>query len=67
MHTIDSLLREACRTHSDQPALRHKAAGAWRDMTYGTLWLLSDRIAAGLIKTGFAPAFYHFVFIKCSH
>lgn len=55
MHTIDSLLREACRAHSDQPALRHKVAGAWRDMSYGTLWLLSDRIAAGLIKTGFAP------------
>lgn len=55
MQTIDALLREVCRTHSDQTALRHKAAGAWRDMSYGALWSLSDRIAAGLIRSGFKP------------
>jgi long-chain acyl-CoA synthetase len=55
MLTIDSMLREACRTHSDQAALRYKVAGVWRDVTYGELWSLSDRIAAGLIKCGFQP------------
>ncbi len=53
MHTIDALLREACRMHSDKPALRHKVSGVWREMTYGGLWALSDRIAAGLIRSGF--------------
>jgi long-chain acyl-CoA synthetase len=55
MHTIDSLIRESCRIHGDLPALRHKVAGSWQEMTYGALWELSDRIAAGLLKTGFEP------------
>lgn len=53
MHTIDSLIRESCRTNGDLPALRHKVAGGWQEMTYGALWELSDKIAAGLLKTGF--------------
>lgn len=53
MQTIDSLIRESCQKHSDQPALCYKFAGAWQSMTYGALWELSDRIAAGLIKSGF--------------
>lgn len=53
MQTIDTLLRESCRTHSELPALRHKLGGVWRDVSYGTLWSLSDRIAAGLIRSGF--------------
>jgi len=55
MHTIDSLIRESCRRNGDQPALRYKAAGSWQEITYGALWELSDRIAAGLLKTGFMP------------
>ncbi len=55
MQTIDSLIRESCQKHSDQPALCHKLAGKWHAMTYGALWELSDRIAAGLIKNGFTP------------
>ena len=54
MHTIDSLIRESCQKYSDQPALRFKLGGAWQNMTYGALWELSDRIAAGMIKNGFA-------------
>jgi long-chain acyl-CoA synthetase len=53
MQTIDSLIRESCLKHSDQPALCYKLAGAWQSMTYGALWGLSDRIAAGMIKSGF--------------
>ncbi|MBW4054354.1 MAG: AMP-binding protein, partial [Proteobacteria bacterium] len=30
-----------------------KRAGVWHHMTYGALWELSDRIAAGMIKIGF--------------
>jgi long-chain acyl-CoA synthetase len=55
MHTIDSIIRESCRKYSDKTALRHKVAGVWRDVTYGELWEQSDRIAAGLIRSGFIP------------
>ena len=53
MQTIDSLIRESCQKYCDQPALRHKIAGTWQTMSYGALWELSDRIAAGMIKSGF--------------
>ena len=53
MHTIDSLIGESCTKHSDQPALRHKVAGSWQEISYGTLWEMSDRIAAGLLRIGF--------------
>ncbi len=53
MQTIDSLIRESCRKYSDQPALSYKLGGTWQSMTYGALWELSDRIAAGMIKSGF--------------
>lgn len=55
MHTIDSLIRESCMNYSDSAALCHKAGGVWRTMTYGQLWNLSDRIGAGLLRSGFAP------------
>ena len=55
MHTIDSLIRESCLNFSEDPALCYKAGGAWRTMTYGQLWSLSDRIGAGLLRQGFAP------------
>jgi long-chain acyl-CoA synthetase len=53
MQTIDSLIRESCQKYSEQPALRYKLAGTWHDMTYGALWELSDRVAAGMIRNGF--------------
>lgn len=55
MYTIDSLIRESCRKYPDRPALRHKVAGVWREITYGDLWELSDRIACGMLRTGFKP------------
>lgn len=54
MQTIDSMLRESCQKYSDQPALLYKLGGTWQNMTYGALWELSDRIAAGMIKNGFS-------------
>lgn len=53
MHTIDSLIRESCNRHGDKPALRQKIDGVWQETTYNELWSLSDRIAAGLARTGF--------------
>ena len=55
MQTIDSLIRKSCMNFSESAALCHKAGGAWRTMTYGELWGFSDRIGAGLLKSGFAP------------
>lgn len=55
MHTIVSLLGESCKKHAAKPALRHKVNGVWQEYTYTDLWNLSDRIAAGLIKSGFKP------------
>ncbi|MEI6214353.1 MAG: AMP-binding protein [Desulfuromonadales bacterium] len=55
MQTINALIGESCRTYRDQPALYYKAAGTWQSMSYGALWELSDRIAAGMIKKGFKP------------
>jgi long-chain acyl-CoA synthetase len=53
MHTIIGLLEESSRKFADKPALRHKIGGVWQDVSYGTLWETSDRVAAGLIKGGF--------------
>ncbi|HEY4743632.1 MAG TPA: AMP-binding protein, partial [Desulfuromonadaceae bacterium] len=53
MHTIDTLIRESCARYSEKTALRYKTAGTWHEISYGTLWTLSDRIAAGLLKSGF--------------
>jgi long-chain acyl-CoA synthetase len=55
MHTIDTLIKESCRRYSTSAALRYKIAGAWHEISYGSLWTLSDRIAAGLHKAGFNP------------
>jgi long-chain acyl-CoA synthetase len=53
VQTIDSLFRESCGTFSDRPALRHKVAGVWQEISYGALGEISDRIAAGLLRTDF--------------
>jgi len=53
MHTIVDLIEESWRKFPGKAALRHKIDGVWRDVSYETLWIFSDRIAAGLTKNGF--------------
>lgn len=55
MHTIIDLIEESHRKFADKTALRHKIGGVWQEVSYGTLWTASDRIAAGLIRNGFKP------------
>lgn len=55
MLTIDALIQQSCRKHAGKPALRQKSGGVWQELSYGQLWSASDRIAAGLIRAGFAP------------
>lgn len=52
MGTIDALLKDSCRKYAGKPALRCKVAGIWQETTYHELDSLSDRIAAGIIRTG---------------
>jgi long-chain acyl-CoA synthetase len=54
LETIDSLLKNSCRKYPQRPAFHHKAAGIWQDTTYLDVDTMSDRIAAGLIRFGFA-------------
>ena len=55
MRTIDALIRESCIRHAGKTALRQKSDGVWQEISYGTLWTISDRLAAGLIKGGIKP------------
>lgn len=55
MTTIDVLIEDACRKFADKVALRHKVNGIWQEISYGSLWTLSDQLAAGLLKNGFRP------------
>ncbi len=52
MSLIIEMLRESCRTHSKNTALRYKVAGRWTEYTYETIWTSSDQIAAGLSDWG---------------
>lgn len=53
--TIITLLQSACQQYSNRPALRQKTGNIWKETTYGQLWAASDRVAAGLINSGFKP------------
>lgn len=55
MRTIIDLIDDSCRKSPDKAALRHKVGGVWQDISYGTLQAMSDRVAAGLVRNGFAP------------
>lgn len=55
MQTIDSLIRESSERQGSKAALRHKAGGVWQEVSYGTLWKRSGRIAAWLLREGFRP------------
>jgi len=53
MTTIDSLLRESFDRYPLKTALRWKEAGTWQSLTYGDLIVLVEKIAAGLLASGF--------------
>lgn len=53
MQTIVELLEESCRRFPDKSALRHKNGGRWQDVSYRHLLTASDRVAAGLVNSGF--------------
>ncbi|HEY3308381.1 MAG TPA: AMP-binding protein [Desulfuromonadaceae bacterium] len=55
MSTIDTLIYESWRRCRAKPALRYKSGGLWQEISYDSLWDISDRIAGGLIKSGFKP------------
>jgi long-chain acyl-CoA synthetase len=54
MTTIDALLRESFDRYPLKAALRHKEAGTWQSLSYGDLVVLAEKIAAGLLASGFA-------------
>ena len=54
MQTIVDLIEESCRKFPDKAALRHKVDGVWREIPYRILGATSDRVAAGLVRHGFA-------------
>ncbi len=53
MQTIDSLIRESCLKSGDKIALRAKAGGVWREISYEMLWQQAGRIAHWLQGEGF--------------
>ncbi|HPF36092.1 MAG TPA: long-chain fatty acid--CoA ligase [Candidatus Krumholzibacteria bacterium] len=52
MRNIALLIRERARTRPDRPALREKAGGAWREITYGELDRDVERLARGFLALG---------------
>ncbi|KAF0219966.1 MAG: AMP-dependent synthetase and [Geobacteraceae bacterium] len=55
METIIALIEDSCRKFGDRTAFLQKAGGVWRETPYGELRTASDRIAAGLMRSGFQP------------
>lgn len=53
MQTIVDLIEQSCRNFPCKAALRHKVGEVWEEITYSAVWIESDRISAGLIKSGF--------------
>jgi len=53
MQTIVEMIEESYRRSAGKTALRHKVNDHWQEISYSTLWTESERIAAGLGKTGF--------------
>ena len=49
------VFRDHARDWPDQPALRAKVAGQWRDTTWAQLGRILDRVAQGLIGLGLRP------------
>jgi long-chain acyl-CoA synthetase len=50
--TIADLMRRAADKYSDQPAVRHKVDGEWRDVTFAEVGEIVSEIGRGLIDLG---------------
>jgi long-chain acyl-CoA synthetase len=50
--TIADIVKLAAECWSDRPALKHKAGGEWRDISYGDLGVAVKEIALGLADLG---------------
>jgi long-chain acyl-CoA synthetase len=66
VQTIDGLIGSRCESHPERTALRQKAAGIWRETSYGDLWRNAGRIASGLLKRGFRAGDHAAVFAPSS-
>jgi len=53
--TLTALLAGTVRTHGDKVALRIQRDRAWTEVTYGTLFEQSQRLAADLVASGYSP------------
>jgi long-chain acyl-CoA synthetase len=53
--TMAAQLPAAAAKHAGKPALRHKAGGAWRDISYEELGGAVRELSLGLIDLGIAP------------
>src|SRR3954471_5374583 len=54
--TIADLIVRAAEQYGDRVAARHKADGAWRDVTYARVGEIVREIGLGLIDLGIEPA-----------
>ncbi len=66
MLRIDEMLKASCAKHSDRTALRLKISGVWQELSYGSLWSISERVAAGLLKKGLRPGEHVAIFAPSS-
>jgi long-chain acyl-CoA synthetase len=55
VQTIDGLIGSRCASSPERTALRQKAAGVWRETSYGELWRNAGRTASGLQRRGLRP------------
>lgn len=55
LDTITTLIDNSCRQFADCTAFHQKRGGQWQETSYRALQEMSDRIAAGLTKSGFQP------------
>jgi long-chain acyl-CoA synthetase len=53
--TIADLMRRAAEKYSDRPAVRHKTADGWQDVTFAEVGEIVSEIGRGLIDLGIEP------------
>jgi long-chain acyl-CoA synthetase len=53
--TIADLIGLAAARHGDAPAVRHKADGEWRDVSYAQLGEIVSEVGRGLVDLGIEP------------